>query len=91
MNREKRQFTFKAGWPGYVLSAAIVAGRAYSSPVPMENWSCWSWALMLAPAFFPLYFFVAWYAIYACGALALFLYRIASWLFSGIFGKGGRN
>lgn len=62
------------GWPGYALTAAIVAIRAFQPGAePMSEWSWWSWILMSIPAAFPL---AAWAAfgllwILASAALAL--------------------
>jgi len=68
----RKSFVLKAGWPCWILSATVIASRACRSPVPMEDWSWWSWALMLAPALFPWYAFAAWGVLaLAAGAVVL--------------------
>lgn len=63
-----------AGWPGYALTAAIVAIRAFQPGAePMSQWSLLSWALMTIPALLPLYTWIA------LGSLWLF-----AWLFARI-------
>ena len=64
----KNGFVLKTGWPHWMLSATIIASRACRSSFPMEEWSWWSWLLMLAPIAFPLYMFAAWYAGAAAAA-----------------------
>ena len=70
--QQKKGFVLKAGWPCWILSAAIVASRACCSSLPMEDWSWWSWALMLAPALFPWYAFAAWCALASCAGIVVF-------------------
>ena len=49
-----------AGWPGYALTAAIVAIRAFQPGAePMSQWSFLSWALMTIPALLPAYVWIA--------------------------------
>ena len=49
-----------AGWPGYALTAAIVAIRAFQPGAePMSQWSFLSWAFMTIPALFPVYMWIA--------------------------------
>ena len=58
MQDEKKTISFPiaSGWPGYALTAAIVAIRAFQpGSEPMSQWSFLSWALMTIPALFPLY------------------------------------
>ena len=55
------------GWPGYTLTAVIVAIRAFQPGAePMSQWSFLSWVLMTIPVLFPLY---AWITL---GSLWLF-------------------
>ena len=63
-----------AGWPGYALTAAIVAIRAFQPGAePMSQWSFLSWVLMTIPALFPLYAWAALGSLWllARGAVAL--------------------
>ena len=49
-----------AGWPGYALTAAIVAIRAFQPGAePMSQWSFLSWVFMTIPALFPVYMWIA--------------------------------
>ena len=49
-----------SGWPGYVLSAVVVAARAFQPGAePVSAWSWWSWLLMLAPVLLPVYSWAA--------------------------------
>ena len=49
-----------AGWPGYALTAAIVAIRAFQPGAePMSQWSFLSWAFMTIPALLPAYVWIA--------------------------------
>ena len=49
-----------AGWPGYALTAAIVAIRAFQPGAePMSQWSFLSWAFMTIPALLPAYIWIA--------------------------------
>ena len=49
-----------AGWPGYALTAAIVAIRAFQPGAePMSQWSFLSWAFMTIPALLPAYMWIA--------------------------------
>ena len=55
-----------AGWPGCALTIAIVAVRAFQpGSVPMEEWSWWSWALMMIPAALPFYLWGFFYVLRA--------------------------
>lgn len=97
MDKPKR-IELKTGVWGYALCAVLVAVRAFSpGSAPMEEWSVWSWSLMLAPVLFPWYLFAACYAAWLC-AYALcgtVLLAITAWerlrrLF-GRIGKGRRG
>ena len=58
--RKSVSIPLAAGWPGYALTAAIVAIRAFQPGAePMSQWSFLSWALMTIPALFPLYMWIA--------------------------------
>ena len=71
-----------AGWPGYALTAAIVAIRAFQPGAePMPQWSFLSWALMTIPALFPLY---AWITL---GSLWLFAWAVAALLEKAVSGR----
>ena len=49
-----------AGWPGYALTTAIVAIRAFQPGAePMSQWSVLSWAFMTIPALLPAYVWIA--------------------------------
>lgn len=51
---DKIKMPVTSGWPGFLLTAAIVAARAMQpGSSPMESWSWWSWILMSVPVFLP--------------------------------------
>ena len=59
-NRKNISIPLATGWPGYALTAAIIAIRAFQPGAePMSQWSFLSWALMTIPALFPLYMWIA--------------------------------
>lgn len=61
MQNEKKSISFPiaSGWPGYVLTTAIVVIRAFQPGAePMSQWSFLSWILMTIPALFPLYMWI---------------------------------
>lgn len=59
-NRKSISIPLAAGWPGYALTAAIIAIRAFQPGAePMSQWSFLSWMLMTIPALFPLYMWIA--------------------------------
>lgn len=58
-DRKSISIPLAAGWPGYALTAAIVAIRAFQPGAePMSQWSFLSWVLMTIPALFPLYMWI---------------------------------
>ena len=64
-----------AGWPGYALTAAIVAIRAFQPGAePMSQWSFLSWAFMTIPALLPAYVWIA------LGSLWLFAQAVVALL-----------
>ena len=59
-NRKSVSIPLVAGWPGYALTAAIVAIRAFQPGAePMSQWSFLSWAFMTIPALLPAYVWIA--------------------------------
>ena len=50
----KKSITIGCGAWGPAISAVIIASRAICGSFPMEEWSAWSWFLMLIPATIPL-------------------------------------
>ena len=71
-----------AGWPGYALTAAIVAIRAFQPGAePMSQWSFLSWAFMTIPALLPAY---AWIAF---GSLWLFAQAVIALLEKAASGR----
>lgn len=59
-DRKSVSIPLAAGWPGYALTAVIVAIRAFQPGAePMSQWSFLSWTLMTIPALFPLYMWIA--------------------------------
>jgi hypothetical protein len=76
-NEEKRarSLTISSGLAESILTAAIVAVRAFQpNAVPMEDWSFVSWILMTLPVTWPTWFFVLWWT-------AAFLVETASAIF----------
>ena len=54
MDKDSTKIALTAGWPGFALTAAIIAVRALQpGAAPMESWSWWSWILMSIPVFLP--------------------------------------
>lgn len=70
-NGEKK-ITFGGGLAGSVLTAAIVAVRAFQpNSVPMEEWTFASWLLMTLPVTWPTWLFVGWWtAALVCETVA---------------------
>ena len=57
--------TLKPGWFCYLLTAVIIAARAFQpNAQPMCDWSWWSWLLMCLPVFMPAVVLAAWFALY---------------------------
>lgn len=70
----KHLFTVKTTWFSYVLTAVVVAARAFQpNAQPMCDWSWWSWLLMTLPVTMPIALMAAWLVLYiiASGAIAL--------------------
>ena len=81
-DRKSVSIPLGGGWPGCVLTAAIVAIRAFQSGAePMSQWSFLSWALMTIPVLFPLY---AWITL---GSLWLFARAVAALLEKAFSGR----
>ena len=63
--------TIKLGcmpWTGAMLSIAIIIVRAFQSGAqPIENWSAFSWFLMLLPIAFPFLFWTLLLSIWFVG------------------------
>ena len=71
-----------AGWPGYALTAAIVAIRAFQPGAePMSQWSFLSWAFMTIPALLPAYMWIA------LGSLWLFAQAVVALLGKAASGR----
>ena len=71
-----------AGWPGYALTAAIVAIRAFQPGAePMSQWSFLSWAFMTIPALLPAYVWIA------LGSLWLFAQAVVALLEKAASGR----
>ena len=71
-----------AGWPGYALTAAIVAIRAFQPGAePMSQWSFLSWAFMTIPALLPAYVWIA------LGSLWLFAQAVVALLGKAASGR----
>ena len=68
-------FTLKARWFCYLLSAVIIAARAFQpNAQPMCSWSWWSWLLMCLPVLAPFIAVAAWFIMYcALSAVAALL------------------
>ena len=65
-NNRRSLFTFKVGWFCYLLTAAIVAARAFQpNAQPMCDWSWWSWLLMTLPVTMPVVLMAVWLVLYA--------------------------
>ena len=63
--------TIKLGcmsWTGAMLSIAIIIVRAFQNGAqPIENWSAFSWFLMLLPIAFPFLFWILLLSIWFVG------------------------
>ena len=63
--------TIKLGcmsWTGAMLSIAIIIVRAFQNGAqPIENWSAFSWFLMLLPIAFPFLFWTLLFAMWFVG------------------------
>lgn len=58
-DRKNISIQLASGWPGYALTAVIIAIRAFQPGAePMSQWSFLSWVLMTIPALFPLYMWI---------------------------------
>ena len=57
--------TLKSGWFCYLLTAVIIAARAFQpNAQPMCDWSWWSWLLMCLPVFMPAVTLAVWFVMY---------------------------
>lgn len=55
-------------WTGAMLSIAIIIIRAFQNGAqPIENWSAFSWFLMLLPIAFPFLFWILLLSIWFVG------------------------
>lgn len=62
----KNNRTLKAGWSCFLLTAVIVAARAFQpNAQPMCDWSWWSWLLMTLPVTMPIVLMAVWLVLYA--------------------------
>ena len=81
-DRKSISIPLAAGWPGYALTALIVAIRAFQPGAePMSQWSFLSWTLMAIPALFPLYMWII------IGSLWLFAQVAVALLEKAVFGR----
>ena len=72
---EKKTIAFKAGWANYALSGLIIAVRAFRPGAePMENWSVWSWLLMLTPVLYPWYLYIMCWIAYFVGMTPVWIH-----------------
>lgn len=86
--KKTKRVELKSGPYGLAFSAVIVLARALSpNSLPFEEWSAFSWLLMLSPVMFPLYAFMLFYAAYAVAYLGLCLASLAAdaWNSAGRF------
>ena len=52
-------------WTGAMMSIAIIIVRAFQNGAqPIENWSAFSWFLMLLPIAFPFLFWILLFSIW---------------------------
>lgn len=81
-DRKSVSFPVVSGWPGWVLTAAIVLARAFQpGATAMPEWSWWSWLLMLAPVLLPAYL----------GAASLLLWLLSRALLAALEKASGRK
>lgn len=71
----KPAIVLKPSWWGLVMTISIIFVRAFRpGAMPMEDWSIASWLIMLAPALFPLYMYLACWAVYGGGMSLVWLF-----------------
>ena len=76
-NNRRSLFTLKTGWFCCLLTAVIVAARAFQpNAQPMSDWSWWSWLLMTLPVTMPLVLIVAWLMLYAAAGILVVVLSI---------------
>lgn len=64
--------TFQMGRWGALLSAVIIAARAFQpNAEPMSSWSFWSWVLMTLPFTYPLLVLAACAALWLVSTIVL--------------------
>ena len=75
----KPAIALKTSWWGLAMTVSIVFARAFRpGAMPMEEWSIASWLVMLAPALFPWYAYLACWAVYGCGTALAWLFAAAA-------------